>query len=291
MNIPETTVHQLIDNLTRSNRSFALYRLPWTDEPILILQKEGNPEIVETLAGLNGKEGFIMAPFQTSGPHPIVIIRPDKTAHGWDEIAGVMKDETGLQTSSVPALPNVPEAADEKQKYTETFDLFITPLKKGEFRKLVLSRQSPHSLAPGFSPLNAFVKACNSYPRMMISLCHTPVSGTWTGSTPEIILSGSGTEWHTVALAGTMQMDGENMPTEWDRKNKEDCQEIRLQAERERALYSTRGTVGPSENGFSLHAERHAPSGRHPSGTASHSCRMRSSKRRSVPLYPKLGRI
>lgn len=222
MNIPETTVHQLIDNLTRSNRSFALYRLPWTDEPILILQKEGNPEIVETLAGLNGKEGFIMAPFQTSGPHPIVIIRPDKTAHGWDEISGVMKDETGLQTSSVPALPNVPEAADEKQKYTETFDLFITPLKKGEFRKLVLSRQSPHSLTPGFSPLNAFVKACNSYPRMMISLCHTPVSGTWTGSTPEIILSGSGTEWHTVALAGTMQMDGENMPTEWDRKNKEE---------------------------------------------------------------------
>ena len=36
------------------------------------------------------------------------------------------------------------------------------------------------------------------------------------------IVSGSGTEWHTVALAGTMQMDGENMPTEWDRKNKEE---------------------------------------------------------------------
>ena len=54
---------------------------------------------------------------------------------------------------------------------------------------------------------------------MMISLCHTPQTGTWIGSTPEIILSGQDTEWHTVALAGTMPMQGEIMPTEWSEKN------------------------------------------------------------------------
>ena len=36
MNLPGTTIHKLIDNLTRSPFSFALYRLPWTDEPILV---------------------------------------------------------------------------------------------------------------------------------------------------------------------------------------------------------------------------------------------------------------
>ena len=46
MNIPETKLHQLIDRLTQSHVCFAIYRLPWTDEPILILQNE--TEEVET---------------------------------------------------------------------------------------------------------------------------------------------------------------------------------------------------------------------------------------------------
>ena len=59
-------------------------------------------------------------------------------------------------------------------------------------------------------------------PRMMIYLCHTPASGTWLGSTPEILLSGHGKGWHTVALAGTMPMQNEVMPTDWAKKNREE---------------------------------------------------------------------
>ncbi|MCC2728316.1 chorismate-binding protein, partial [Blautia sp. MSK22_86] len=78
---------------------------------------------------------------------------------------------------------------------------FITPLQEKRFQKLVLSRSSARHIGDDFSPLGAFVRACNNYPRMMIYLCHTPASGTWLGSTPEILLSGHGKEWHTVALA------------------------------------------------------------------------------------------
>jgi isochorismate synthase len=42
------------------------------------------------------------------------------------------------------------------------------------------------------------------------------------GSTPEIILSGQEKNWHTVALAGTMPMQGEMMPDNWSNKNKEE---------------------------------------------------------------------
>ena len=42
------------------------------------------------------------------------------------------------------------------------------------------------------------------------------------GSTPEILLSGQKSEWHTVALAGTMPMKAEVMPTEWNSKNQEE---------------------------------------------------------------------
>ena len=57
---------------------------------------------------------------------------------------------------------------------------------------------------------------------MMIYLCHTPVTGTWLGSTPEIILSGSSQSWKTVALVGTLPIVDGVEPTEWSEKNKEE---------------------------------------------------------------------
>ena len=49
---------------------------------------------------------------------------------------------------------------------------------------------------------------------MFIALVHTPQSGMWLTATPEILLEGSGCDWRTIALAGTMrledgQLDGE----------------------------------------------------------------------------------
>jgi isochorismate synthase len=42
---------------------------------------------------------------------------------------------------------------------------------------------------------------------MMIGLVYTPQSGLWLVSTPEILLSGNGSEWQTIALAGTMKYE------------------------------------------------------------------------------------
>ena len=56
MNTPETIYHQLLDSFTSSHVCFALYRLPWTDEPILIMQEEGEPEYIYSLNELNQKK-------------------------------------------------------------------------------------------------------------------------------------------------------------------------------------------------------------------------------------------
>ena len=126
------------------------------------------------------------------------------------------KGETNLAYKQVLSEAEYQEA---KEKYEQVFSRFISSLEDNTFKKLVLSRNYTQALEGDFSPLTAFIRACNNYPRMMISLCHTPQTGTWIGSTPEIILSGQDTEWHTVALAGTMPMQGEIMPTEWSEKN------------------------------------------------------------------------
>ena len=228
MNIPETIYHQLLDSFTSSHVCFALYRLPWTDEPILVMQEEGEPEYIHSLNELNQKKGFLLSPFQFTPAHPAVLIRPDIQAYDWEEIKSALQGwmtrhpQQAALSHSIAASPDshITSEKEEKDLYTETFSRFILPLKEKQFRKLVLSRSTTHTLNEQFSPLSAFIQACNSYPRMMISLCHTPSTGTWIGSTPEIILSGHEKDWHTVALAGTMPMQGEVMPTEWSKRTK-----------------------------------------------------------------------
>ncbi len=220
MNAPDRPIETLIDALTRSRLSFALYRLPWTDECHFVLQTAGEVEQLDDLHALNGRSGFVIAPFCLSERHPLVVIRPDVTALGWEEIGERLHVCThlSLTDSSHP----FGMTTNNRTAYTEAFDRFIAPLQEQRFQKLVLSRAATQALSEDFSPLQAFVRACNSYPRMMISLCHTPVTGTWLGSTPEILLSGHDKEWNTVALAGTMPIENEVIPQEWSRKNREE---------------------------------------------------------------------
>ncbi len=210
--------------MTCSDKSFAIYRLPWTDTPILVMQDGGENHVFANLKELNGENGFVISPFRFTEDHPGVIIRPDVTASGWDEITEkisnvVIEERPSDHTASSEISQTEP---DLKKTYIETFSRFIGSLKNKTFSKLVLSRNAGYTLSDNFSPLEAFITACNSYPRMMISLSHTPVSGTWIGSTPEIILSGEGNTWNTVALAGTMPMQGEVMPTEWHKKEQDE---------------------------------------------------------------------
>ena len=223
MRLPDKHTHQLIDQLTQSRLSFALYRLPWTDECYLILQQSEEVEQLQDITELNGKQGFILSPFQQTEEHPIVVIRPDVTAYDWEEItqavASLEKIDTIRQSSTPVSTLNEQERYD---RYYAAFRRFMEPLKEKKFKKLVRSRPAFCPIGESFSPLETFVKSCHEYPRMMIYLCHTPVTGTWLGSTPEIILSGSYQSWKTVALAGTLPIVDGVEPTEWSDKNKEE---------------------------------------------------------------------
>ena len=232
MDKPELHLQILIDKLIQSSYNFALYRLPWTDEPILVFQKEGEITKIDSLQGLNGKEGFVFAPFCPNTEHPVLLIRGDIHLHGWNDMMQALSE---LFPSNIPYEPvkdiltaevNTLKSTDEvrKKQYEEAFNRFIAPLQDGTFEKLVLSRNVSYELADDFSPVEAFVTACNNYPRMMISLCHTSVSGTWIGSTPEIILNGQHPDWQTVALAGTMALQEEELPTVWSSKNQKEQQ-------------------------------------------------------------------
>lgn len=185
--------------------SFALFRLPYEQQNTLIAQISGEPLEVSSFAELSGKKGFVVAPFAQSDEFPILLIRPDIVSH---EIPSGIPDAGRYFASS--------KMADVRVDYQIDFANFHAHLTNGDFSKLVLSRSLFVSSDSREAPLDLFMKACERYPRMMIALVSTPKSGMWLVSTPEMLLSGSGEEWQTVALAGTMPYEQD---VRWSDKN------------------------------------------------------------------------
>ena len=174
--------------------SFAIFRLPYEQQHTFIQQTAGQPLELRSCAELSGQSGFVVAPFMPSDSRPILVIRPDVVTHDvpWSQ----------LQVS--PSACSSSLADDPRSDYHIDFANFHAHLVNGDFAKLVLSRSIFIPAESPLSPVELYQKACASYPRMMIILVSTPQSGTWLVATPEILLSGRGAQWQTVALAGTM---------------------------------------------------------------------------------------
>ena len=55
-------------------QAYAIYRLPHEDHATIIRQKAGDPVELNSLTELNGKKGFVVAPFEVKGDQPVVVI-------------------------------------------------------------------------------------------------------------------------------------------------------------------------------------------------------------------------
>lgn len=206
----------VIDSLIRQNRSFAIFRIPGDTIPRFVMQTSGTARLLYAIEELNGQSGFVIAPFLVTPECPIILIRPDK-----EELPANLP---GDETREVAAADNLSfEVKDQlKATYSDCFRNFIRPLEDKELDKLVLSRNLSIPRDNNFSPAAAFYRASKRYIRSYVYLCHTPQTGTWLGSTPEIILSGEKNEWCTVALAGTQPFRHGEPSFCWDDKNKEE---------------------------------------------------------------------
>ena len=207
-------------------KSFAIYRLPYQKECTLMIQHEGEPLKLKSYTELNGKRGFVMAPFAVSPDQPILLIEADEVRKGeilrsvecgvWSEICFEYMDSQEQKTVSQDyshSTLHTPHSTNlsSRQRYHIDFSNFHSNLLNGEFQKIVLSRCVQEPRKEEQLPMTLFQTACELYPRMFISLVYTPQSGMWLMATPEILLEGGGNDWHTIALAGTMKLEGESL--------------------------------------------------------------------------------
>lgn len=177
----------------------------------MVQQTEGEPAELLTCAELNGKQGFVMAPFEITDSHPILLIRPDKV-----ETISLKEEHRDIGQYHEVRKPTL--------YYSIDFANFHSQLEVGTFRKIVLARCAEEELSESVSPMELFYRACDLYPRLFISLVCTEKSGCWLTATPEILLEGKGSNWRTIALAGTVplsedQLSGEGETVNWSTKN------------------------------------------------------------------------
>lgn len=186
--------------------AFALYRLPRENSFTLVAQTEGNPMKLMSLSELNGRSGFVVAPFAISPDHPLLLIRNNIVEHH------------GLSDTLELPCTILHQATDDSSHKTYAIDFanYHSRLLSGNFQKIVLARSSEILANSSCQPYELFKEACRRYPRMFICLVSTPISGTWLTATPEILLSGKDSSWHTMALAGTMKLEGSQLAFDTD---------------------------------------------------------------------------
>ena len=203
--------------------AFAFYRLPYKQNYTLVMQNDDDPEKLYSVEELNGKKGFVIAPFAPSETCPILLMRPDVVKTFKIKPSEVLQLDINRQTS------------EPTQEYKDDFDYFHEQLANGNFTKIVLARRTRIESKEAYrlKAEDLFKKACQMYPRLFIALVSTTQSGTWLMATPEILLCGNGSEYKTMALAGTQPAPASSIVSdqpvegvEWEKKDQEEQQYV-----------------------------------------------------------------
>lgn len=190
--------------------SFAYYRLPHSDRYTVMVQTVGEPERLTSCAGLNGRTGFVVAPFAVTDDCPVLLIHPDRVEERvvLPEVVGGYGVPVGPTVGCGQPEQGIARTTTDRDAYAADFACCHSRLMSGEYSKIVLARMADVETSADVSPEELFLRACRMYPRMCVMLVSTPQSGTWLSATPEILLDGDASGWRTIALAGTMRLEG-----------------------------------------------------------------------------------
>lgn len=219
--------------LVLSKLPFVLYRLP-EGTPQLMVLTQGKPLSFTALSDLDVASGFVMAPFDLNGSHPMVLW-PNASclkASGWPDITTCLiellsaPDWAALkaQVEQAPLLAPGTINTMGAGPYRSDFAQFSAALHAGLFQKLVLSSYFEQE-SSCFYVLDNFMRACAVKPELMVVLAQAPQVGTWFVATPEVLVRTlpQSSRLHTMALAGTMPYCAENMElAAWSHKNREE---------------------------------------------------------------------
>lgn len=202
--------------------SLAWYRLPGEKGHHMIIDT-GTPQLIGQPELEKLEPGFLFAPFEPGekaayihsdlhlqgnddGMEAVLHIRPEHYLSS-ERMLGIARGY-GNSEVIIPRLHvagnSISGTSTERSDFLDSVGEAVRHIGDGRFSKVVLARRKKKKASAGFQIAGFFLQLCKAYPNAFVSLVSTPVSGTWIGATPEILLRVTADQtFHTIALAGT----------------------------------------------------------------------------------------
>jgi isochorismate synthase len=120
-----------------------------------------------------------------------------------DEAVHVKMQPCELPTELVLHQKQTPPESADKESHINLVKRAVAEIKARQLGKIVVARAK--FVAQPLQPLSLFEKLCAAYPQACVYLFTHPVSGTWLGATPELLLEKAGQQVRTMSLAGTRE--------------------------------------------------------------------------------------
>ncbi|MEB8329290.1 chorismate-binding protein [Flavobacteriaceae bacterium KMM 6897] len=158
------------------------------------------------------ESGFVFAPFDTN--NAVILIPQDEVMETQFEPSEQPTDQATRLEIDFP-----PTGINEMNFHLELVAKAIDEIKKGTFKKVVLSRKITTPFDG--STLQLFLKLLNTYTEAFCYIWYHPKIGMWIGATPEVFVSTQNKEIQTMSLAGTQPYTGDLDPV-WKRKEREE---------------------------------------------------------------------
>jgi isochorismate synthase len=212
--------HQLALN---ERLPFVSYKLPNAKDITTLVQTNSEPIVISSIMDLDGKSGFVFAPFNLSSDYPIWLIRPDLIING-----NCFKLSHNQLVKS-DFLDTKDNASYSSPHYEATYQEFLNQIQEvhkematGTLNKLVLSRISIEKMPKEFNPSAFFYELKDSYPNAFVFMLHIAKIGLWFGASPEPLLQVNNGLVSTVSLAGTRVYNPKNTFSDWGEKELEE---------------------------------------------------------------------
>lgn len=205
--------NEICINAYREGFPFALYRLPNSENTILIVSSNKN-RINQKIDLEDSKNGFVASPFINNNGKDSIFIEADFIVELGTNSLQILKNNESLYNILTQPIafnsffdsPQFSKEIDdlERSEYLYKVEKAKNYIKSTSTEKIVLSRKKTFGAIKTESFYSVFFKLENAYKSAFISCIFLPwADQIWLGATPEILVTKNQESFQTVALAGT----------------------------------------------------------------------------------------
>lgn len=178
------------------------------------------------------KDSFVIAPFEPCVAEPISI--PFQQKINLKDInyyfEKIRHEEGNISNTIAAEFPTISTARD---KHVSMVESVLHNISDGIISKCVISKVI---LKEGKIEIQrTFQALCNEYQDAFVFFFHTPLTGTWMGASPELLISRRGKSFKSMSLAGTRPSESSK---DWSKKDLDEQQIVTKYIEK---IYSIHG--------------------------------------------------